>query len=175
MLSDAARLKGQLPTEPVRRRQRPPRGPPTTAGNLRTACTLGSRFREGRRRVTTDRWRGRSLRACSKGRDNLKSARYGTGEGRLVPAGRRLSAASFGFSPSSRRPSDQMGGVGRQLWARGPIPIFRKIHLYGKSVKSTHGHTKKNQTSQIFQTWPFSRKTPTLELLAPGPGQNSLP
>jgi hypothetical protein len=55
LLSDAARLKGQLPTEPVRQRQRPPRGPPTTAGNLRTACTLGSRFREGRRRVTTDR------------------------------------------------------------------------------------------------------------------------
>jgi hypothetical protein len=25
-----------------------------------------------------------------------------------------------------------MGGVGRQFWARGPIPIFRKIHLYGK-------------------------------------------
>ena len=55
LLSDAARLKGQLPTEPIRQRQGTPRGPSTTAGNLRTACTLGSRFREGRRRVTTDR------------------------------------------------------------------------------------------------------------------------
>jgi hypothetical protein len=34
---------------------------------------------------------------------------------------------------------------------------------------------KKNQTSQIFPTWPFSRETPTLELLAPAPGRNSLP
>jgi hypothetical protein len=34
---------------------------------------------------------------------------------------------------------------------------------------------KKNQTSQIFPTWPFSRKTPTLEPLAPAPGRNGLP
>jgi hypothetical protein len=144
LLSDAARLKGQLPTEPIRQRQGTPRGPPTTAGNLRTASTLGSRFREGRRRVTPYRWRGRSLRACSKGRDNLKSARYGT----VDRSGWNPPAAAFqllpsGFPLSSRRSSDQMGGVGRQVWARGPIPIFRKIHLYGKSVKSTHGHTKK--------------------------------
>ena len=33
---------------------------------------------------------------------------------------------------------------------------------------------KKNRTSQIFPTWPFSRKTPTLELLAPAPGAKSL-
>jgi hypothetical protein len=144
LLSDAARLKGQLPTEPIRQRQGTPKGPPTTAGNLRTACTLGSRFREGRRRVTPDRWRGRSLQACSKGRDNLKSARYGT----FDRSGWNPPAAAFqllplGFPLSSRRSSDQMGGVGRRFWARGPIRIFRKIRLYGKSVKSTHGHTKK--------------------------------
>jgi hypothetical protein len=33
---------------------------------------------------------------------------------------------------------------------------------------------KKNQTSQIFPTWPFSMKTPTLELLAPAPARNDL-
>ena len=44
-----------------------------------------------------------------------------------------------------------MEGVGRQNWARGRIPIFRKIHLYGKSVKSTHGHTKKKPTQPFFR------------------------
>jgi hypothetical protein len=43
-----------------------------------------------------------------------------------------------------------MEGVGRQNWARGRIPIFRKIHLYGKSAKSTHGHTKKKPTQPFF-------------------------
>jgi hypothetical protein len=48
-----------------------------------------------------------------------------------------------------------MGGVGRQFWARGPIPIFRKIHLYGKSVKSTHGHTKKKPNQPDFSDLAF--------------------
>ncbi len=43
-----------------------------------------------------------------------------------------------------------MEGVGRQNWARGRIPIFRKIRLYGKSAKSTHGHTKKKPTPAFF-------------------------
>ena len=34
---------------------------------------------------------------------------------------------------------------------RGPLFIFRKIHLYGKSVKSTHGHTKKKPTQPFFR------------------------
>jgi hypothetical protein len=32
--------------------------------------------------------------------------------------------------------------------ARGPLFIFRKIHLYGKFKKSTHGH----QTTKPFRT-----------------------
>lgn len=48
-----------------------------------------------------------------------------------------------------------MEGVGRQNWARGRIPIFRKIHLYGKSAKSTHGHTKKKPTQPLFRDLAF--------------------
>jgi hypothetical protein len=44
-----------------------------------------------------------------------------------------------------------MEGVGRQNWARGRIPIFRKIHLYAFLVKSTHGHTKKKPTQPFFR------------------------
>ena len=53
-----------------------------------------------------------------------------------------------------------MEGVGRQNWARGRIPIFRKIHLYGKTAKSTHGHTKKKPT-QLFRTTPPTLERPT--------------
>jgi hypothetical protein len=53
-----------------------------------------------------------------------------------------------------------MEGVGRQNWARGRIPIFRKIHLYGKSAKSTHGHTKKKPTQPLFRDLAFFRATP---------------
>ena len=62
-----------------------------------------------------------------------------------------LSGFFLWLSLSSRRSCDQMEGVGRQNWARGRIPIFRKIHLYGKSVKSTHGHTKKKPTQPFFR------------------------
>jgi len=48
-----------------------------------------------------------------------------------------------------------MEGVGRQNWARGRIPIFRKIHLYAFSVKSTHGHTKKKPTQPFFRNLAF--------------------
>jgi hypothetical protein len=43
-----------------------------------------------------------------------------------------------------------MEGVGRRNWVRGRIPIFRKIHLYGKTTESTHGHTKKKPTQPFF-------------------------
>jgi len=81
-----------------------------------------------------------------------------------------------------------MEGVGRQNWVRGRIPIFRNIHLHGKTVKSTHGHTKKKPT-QLFRTTPLpwsdraknhqvrraypgatAQKTPTLELRGTYPG-----
>jgi hypothetical protein len=48
-----------------------------------------------------------------------------------------------------------MGGVGRQNWARGRIPIFRKIHLYGKSAKSTHGHTNGKPNQPVFSHLAF--------------------
>jgi len=43
--------------------------------------------------------------------------------------------------------------------ARGPLFIFRKIHLYGKFKKSTHGH----QTAELFRTQPCfaARKRPS--------------
>lgn len=53
-----------------------------------------------------------------------------------------------------------MEGVGRQNWARGRIPIFRKIHLYGKSAKSTHGHTKKKPTQPFFRDLALFRAAP---------------
>jgi hypothetical protein len=86
----------------------------------------------------------------------LKSARYGTGEGtrearRSQPFSEvSLSGCFLCFPPSSRRSCDQMDGVGRQNWVRGRIPIFRKIHLYGKSAKSTHGHTNAKPTWPVF-------------------------
>jgi hypothetical protein len=62
-----------------------------------------------------------------------------------------------------------MEGVGRQNWARGRIPIFRKIHLYAESVKSTHGHTKKKPTQLLRATPPTLEQStyprPTLEPL----------
>ena len=61
-----------------------------------------------------------------------------------------LSGFFLCLSLSSRRSSDRMEGVGCQNWARGRIPIFRKINLYGKMTKSTHGHTKKKPTQPVF-------------------------
>lgn len=56
---------------------------------------------------------------------------------------------STSFSlPPSHIPSDGLL-VGRTPErARGPLSIFRKIHLYGKTKKSTHGH----QTTKPFCT-----------------------
>ncbi len=74
--------------------------------------------------------------------------------GRGSPAS-ALSGFFLWLSLSSRRSCDQMEGVGRQNWARGHIPIFRKIHLYAFLVKSTHGHTKKKPTQPFFRNLAF--------------------
>ena len=56
--------------------------------------------------------------------------------------------ARFLLLPPSHIPSDGLL-VGRTPGrARGPLLIFRKIHLYGKTKKSTHGH----QTTKPFCT-----------------------
>jgi hypothetical protein len=49
-----------------------------------------------------------------------------------------LSAAS---APLSHRCSDPLAPRRTPRPAPGPLLIFRKIHLYGKTKKSTHGHT----------------------------------
>jgi hypothetical protein len=69
-----------------------------------------------------------------------------------------------------------MEGVGRQNWARGPIPIFRKIHLYGKSAKSTHGHTNEKPTWPGFSDLALFR-LPRLPRTYPGASlhQRALP
>jgi len=41
--------------------------------------------------------------------------------------------------PAPRRVPALVGALGRRAWARGRVPIFRKITLYGKQAKSTHG------------------------------------
>ena len=77
------------------------------------------------------------------------SARYGTREGgtrrRLPFGGPPAVRASFRLPPS-RRPSDPIGGPRTPTGARGPLFIFRKIHLYGKTKKSTHGRTTPTPT-----------------------------
>ena len=64
-----------------------------------------------------------------------------------------------------------MEGVGRQNWARGRIPIFRKIHLYAFLVKSTHGHTKKKTDPAVFSELGLFRAAPpkSLPWTYPGP------
>jgi hypothetical protein len=45
----------------------------------------------------------------------------------------------------------RLGALGSQSWARGPIPVFRKIRLRGKSTKSTH---EKQPTLEPRGTYP---------------------
>jgi len=45
-------------------------------------------------------------------------------------------------------PTDQLLGGRTPDGVRGPLFIFRKIHLYGKTKKSTHDH----QTTKPFRT-----------------------
>lgn len=136
----------------------PRRAPPPQPGNLSTPRALGQRLREGRQPTMTDRERDLSLQACSKGHVIRKPTRYGTKrfeseKGAISSRRRRRFHARRPdclFCPPSHSPSGQFCGVGRQNWVRGRIPIFRKIHLYGKSAKSTHGHQTARPISTFF-------------------------
>lgn len=59
-------------------------------------------------------------------------------------------SGSLGQSPQvlpSRRLTDPIGGPATPPRVPGPLFIFRKIHLYGKTKKSTHGHTTQTPTT----------------------------
>ena len=163
MLVEPRATEGQQPTEPVRHRPGSPKGPPDAwPGNLRTACTLGSRFREGRRRAMTDRERDRSLQACSKGHDNLKSARYGTraGEGvagrppvsRGLPLGRLPLFAPFlsqGHRPDGRSWPPRAGS-----WPRSDFP--QNSSVWENRPYRLTATKAPDRLLQLFQTWAFS-------------------
>lgn len=56
----------------------------------------------------------------------------------------------------------RLGAPGSQSWARGPIPVFRKIRLRGKSTKSTHEKpTYPRATRDLRETY----ERPTLHTL----------
>ena len=55
-----------------------------------------------------------------------------------------------GEPPLSHIPTGPIGGSGSPAGARGPLFIFRKIHLYGKTKKWTHGHTTELPTCAPF-------------------------
>src|ERR1700753_2281518 len=63
-------------------------------------------------------------------------------------------------TPPPHIPSDPIDDPTLPPGARGPLFIFRKIHLYGKTKKSTHGHTnekpicteKSFASSEIFHS-----------------------
>lgn len=54
-------------------------------------------------------------------------------------------STAFAAAPS-HIPSDPLLARSTPRRARGPILIFRKIHLYGETKKSTHGHTTAQPT-----------------------------
>lgn len=76
--------------------------------------------------------------------------RVGVGSVRAV---RPAVTASLGGGYASRLPppphksTDPIGGPAPPPAARGPLLIFRKIHLYGKTKKSTHDHQNGNAAS----------------------------
>jgi hypothetical protein len=82
-------------------------------------------------------------------------------------AGRRLSAAFLWLPPSSHKSCELMEARARAGWARGRVPIFRKIHLYAFLPKTTHGHTNGKPTWPVFSDLaefePSCRPAPTLE------------
>ena len=147
---------GQSPTEPIRRAVSRRRCLPLSARLPPYAVKPERPVSGGSTPTMTNASEARSLKPVQRDTISWESARYGTVDrSGWNLAGRRPFGLFPSFSLSSRRPCDPMGGLGRQPWARGPIPIFRKIHLYGKSKKSTHGHTKKKPTQPFFRTWPF--------------------
>ena len=118
-----------------------------------TTCTRRSRFRGGRP-ATMNRPAARHG-ACKLvwADTQWRSARSGTVG--VAPVRAPLRGCSVALAVSSRRrfapshiPTDGLF-VGRTPdRARGPLFAFRKIHLYGKTKKSTHGH----QTAKPFCT-----------------------
>jgi hypothetical protein len=159
---------GQSPTEPILRRREGIK-PPAASGHPQYAVRPeGRRLRGGRNELGTlrQRWheaykppkeprrtslqdkvrlspqgRLRLLLPCFQG--GRASRRTGTGAVPAVtPFYRRRSRPADAFaSAPSHIPSDRLlaGSTPRRL--PGPLSNFRKIHLYGKTKKSTHGHT----------------------------------
>jgi len=77
-----------------------------------------------------------------------KESRRLTGPLRVLRRLETPTVSGRALSPPSHIPTDGLL-VGRTPGrARGPLFIFRKIHLYGKTKKSTHGH----QTAKPFRT-----------------------
>ena len=62
--------------------------------------------------------------------------------GALHPVAIAVSEAGGRLSrlPPPHRLTDPIGGPAPPPAARGPLSIFRKIHSYGKTKRSTHGH-----------------------------------
>jgi hypothetical protein len=106
----------------------------------------------------TPRQRDHSLQVCSKGHTvDVCKIRYREGGTHRTALPRGAAARLSGLSPPSHIPTDHIGGPGPPAGARGPLFIFRKIHLYGKSKKSTHGHTTQTPTCTNFQSTACAR------------------
>jgi hypothetical protein len=124
----------------------------------------------------TDRWRDRSLQACSKGHDNLKSTRYGTGVGRGVPAGRCLSqgfpprAASFVFPFPLVGPPTKWAGSAARIGLVAAFLFSAKFICMGKRPNRLTAIQTKNRTSQFFRTWSFFSFLPIPRLTCTYPG-----
>jgi hypothetical protein len=102
----------------------------------------------------------------------LKSARYGTfdraGSNNLRPQPFSCFLRAFPF-PLIGPPTKLAGSAA----SFGLVVQFRfsaKLICMGNRSNRLTAIQKKNRTSQIFGTWPFSRKTPTLELPWSYPG-----
>jgi hypothetical protein len=81
------------------------------------------------------------LRPCFQG--GRASRRTGTGAGLAAASPEGCCsgpAAAFAAAPS-HIPSDPLLARSTPRPLPGPLSTFRKIHLYGKTKKSTHGHT----------------------------------
>jgi hypothetical protein len=121
----------------------------------------------------TDRGRDRSLQACSKGHDNLKSTRYGTGVGRGVPAGRCLSqgfpprAASFVFPFPLVGPPTKWAGSAARIGLVAAFLFSAKFVCMGKRPNRLTAIQTKNRTSQFFRTWSFFPSCPSPAYPAP--------
>lgn len=58
----------------------------------------------------------------------------------LLPTLQSLDGPSWPVGSALHIPTDQLPVRGTPDGARAPLFIFRKIHLYGETKKSTHGH-----------------------------------